>query len=160
MLGGKERRGPVGIALRYTSRPGTHQARTDDQGVVTQVTDLAISAKVSPHGSLVWVTKLSSGAPVEGASVTIRSKGDPPGAPFVTDKNGIAAIPEGAFKPAYKTVERAVIFAKSGGDWAYRPVGEALNGWRFNVSVDLGPDQPFGMLFSTGGSTGRGTRST
>ena len=160
VLGGKDRRGPIGIALRYTARPGTNQARETSEGAVAQVTDLAISAKVSPHGSLVWVTRLSNAAPVEGAQVRIMAKGDAPGAPFVTDKNGFATIPESAFKPAHRSQEHAVIFARTADDWAYRPVGDALNAWRFGTSVDLGPDRPFGMLFSDRGFTGRGIRST
>jgi uncharacterized protein YfaS (alpha-2-macroglobulin family) len=151
VLGGKDRRGPVGIAVRYTTRPGTNQAREASEGTVAQVTDLAITAKVSPHGSLVWVTRLSNAAPVEGASVRIMAKGDVPGAPFVTDKNGFAVVPESAFKPAFQAVERAVIFARTADDWAYRPVAEQLNAWRFGVSVDLGADRPFGMMFSDRG---------
>ncbi len=151
VLGGKDRRGPVGIAIRYTHRPGSPQARETSEGSVAQVTDLAISAKVSPHGSVVWVTRLSTAAPVEGAAVRIMAKGDAPGAPFVTDKNGFATIPESAFKPAYRTAERAVIVVRAQDDWAYRPVGDALNAWRLGTSVDLGPDRPFGMLFSDRG---------
>ncbi len=44
-----------------------------------------------------------------------------------------------------------MIFARVGDDWAYRPVSETLNGWRYGMSVDLGPDRPFGMVFTDRG---------
>ncbi len=149
VLGGPDARGAMGVALSYTERPGTSRARTATQGAIVQVTDLAISAKISPHGSLVWVTRFGSAAPVEGASVRIVRPGQAPGsvAPVVTDKNGFAAVPEGAWKPAAGGTEHSVVFARLGGDWAYRPVSDMLNGWRYGVSYDLGPDRPFGLLF-------------
>jgi alpha-2-macroglobulin len=153
VLGGKDRRGPFGIAISYTERPGTHRARSHDEGTVAQVTDLAVSAKVSPHGSVVWVTRLSNAAPVEGANVRIASPGAPVSAAavFTTDRNGFAVVPESAWKPAPEGAQRGVIFVRLGDDWAYRPVAEMLNGWRFGVSVDLGADQPFGMMFTDRG---------
>jgi len=39
---------------------------------VVQVTDLAISAKLSRHGSLVWVSRLSNGQPAASVEVELR----------------------------------------------------------------------------------------
>ncbi len=64
VLGGKDKRGALAIGIAYVERPGTRDQRKAGRTAIVQVTDLAISAKVSPHGSVVWVTRLSSGAPV------------------------------------------------------------------------------------------------
>jgi uncharacterized protein YfaS (alpha-2-macroglobulin family) len=151
VLGGKDKRGPLALAIRYTERPGTRWARTATRAAVAQVTDLAISAKISTKGSLIWVTRLGTAAPVDGASVKIALPGA--GAPqvFQTDANGFATIPASAFVPATNGPERAVIFASKGDDWTYRRVSDTLNGWRFGASADFGPDRPFGMLFTDQG---------
>ncbi|MEO7330308.1 MAG: MG2 domain-containing protein, partial [Minicystis sp.] len=151
VLGGKDKRGPLALAIRYTERPGTRYARTANRAAIAQVTDLAISAKISTKGSLVWITHLSNAAPVDGASVKIAIPHA--GAPqvFKTDANGFVSIPASAFVPATSGVERAVIFAAAGDDWTYRRVSDTLNGWRFGASVDLSADRPFGMLFTDRG---------
>lgn len=148
---GKDKRGPMAIAIRFTDRPGTSRARSASRGAIAQVTDLAISAKVSPHGSLVWVTQLGSGAPVSGAKVSVAR---PDGARldgYVTDASGFVTIPESAWKPSPDTLARTVIFARAGDDWTYRRAGEMVPTYRQGVSVDLGPDLPFGLLFTDRG---------
>lgn len=151
VLGGKDRRGPVAIAVAYTERPGTPRARTANRGVVAQVTELAISAKISPHGSLVWVTRLGTAAPVEGARVSIARPDGSRADGFVTDKNGFAVIPETAWTPTREALDRSVIIARLGDDWTYRRTGEMLRSWRHGVTVDLGPDLPFGLMFTDRG---------
>lgn len=152
VLGGRGGRGPLAIGISYTARPGTRMARKASEAVIAQVTDLAISAKVSPNGSLVWVTRLSTGAPVSGASVWIRSPGAPAPAAVRTDASGLASVPATAFRPAMGAArERGVIFARAGDDWTYRRVADALSGWRFGAPTDMGEDRPFGMMFSDRG---------
>jgi hypothetical protein len=150
VLGGKDRRGPMGIAISFTDRPGTSRARSTERGVIAQVTDLAISAKVSPHGSLVWVTRLGSGAPVAGAKVSITRPDGGRADGFVTDKDGFAIVPETAWTPP-RELDRSLIIARLGDDWTYRRAGEMVSAYRHGVSVDLGPDVPFGMLFTDRG---------
>lgn len=156
VLGGKDKRGPIAIGLAYTERPGTSGARLVTRSAIAQVTDLAISAKISPFGSLVWVTRLSTAAPVEGAAVSIRRPPAKGGAAtttdvFRTDANGFAVIPAPAFQPARDEQERAVVFARTDTDWSYRRVDDALSAWRYGVSVDFSEDRPFGMLFTERG---------
>ncbi|AKT39846.1 Ig-like domain-containing alpha-2-macroglobulin family protein [Chondromyces crocatus] len=150
VLGGKDKRGPVAIGISYTSQPGTNRARVESEARIVQVTDLGVSAKVSPHGTLVWVTRLSSAAPVSGAEVTIRR---PDGAPATarTDANGFATIPASAWTPDAHLRERSVLFVRSGEDWTYRRVDDTVNGWRYGVSYDFNPDKPFGLVFSDRG---------
>ncbi|APR79680.1 Large extracellular alpha-helical protein [Minicystis rosea] len=151
VLGGKDRRGPVGIALSFVDRPGTSRARSAARGVVAQVTDLAISAKVSGHGSLIWVTRLGSAAPVEGARVSIARPDGSRADGFVTDKNGFVVVPESAWSATREMLDRSVILARLGDDWTYRRAGDLLSGYRHGVSINLGPDLPFGMLFTDRG---------
>jgi len=151
VLGGKDRRGPLGIALSYTERPGTSRARVGSESVIAQVTDLAISAKISRHGSVVWVTHLSTGAPVEGATVHVASLSRGASASFTTDRSGFADVPAEVLDQPDDELDRAVIFARSGDDWAYRPLADKLLSWRFGASVDTSPDRPFGMMFTDRG---------
>lgn len=151
VLGGKDRRGPLAIALAYTDHPGTNHARTATHGAIVQLTDLAISAKLSPHGSLVWVTRLSSAAPVEGARVTLARPDGSRTEVVTTDKSGFALVPEASFRATQDLIHRSVIFARLGDDWTYRRAGELVSSWRHGVSVDLGPDEPFGLMFTDRG---------
>ena len=151
VLGGKDKRGPMAIAIRFTERPGTNRARATSRASIVQVTDLAISAKVSQHGSLVWVTSLSKGSPVAGAEVSIARTDGTRTAAIATDASGFAIVPESVWRPTYGAGPRSVIFARSGADWTYRRAAEMVSSYRHGVSVDLGPDLPIGMLFSDRG---------
>ena len=148
---GKEGRGPLEIGIRYTDRPGTRWARVLESTQIAQVSDLAISAKVSPEGSLVWVTRLSSGAPVAGAKVNIRWIDGQLPAEHTTDKDGLVKIPASEFKPKQAWDERSVIIAKAEGDWSYRDVSELLDGWRFGAPFDFDDERAFGLVFTDAG---------
>ena len=151
VLGGADHRGPMAIALSYTERPGTNQARLATRGVIAQVTDLAISAKISAHGSLVWITHLSTAVPVEGARVTLAGGDGTRTEAFTTDKNGFAFVPEAAFPVTQESLRRCVVFARLGDDWSYRRASDLVSSWRHGVSADLGPDVPFGLMFTDRG---------
>jgi hypothetical protein len=151
VLGGKDKRGPLAIGASWIYRPGTRNARTTENVVIAQVTDLALTAKVSPHGSLVFVTRLSTGEPVDGAKVAVRKQGDGGGTWFSTDKNGFATIPESAFVPARNYEEPHVIVAHAGDDWTYRAVREMVDSYRYGVSTTFAEDGPIGMLFTERG---------
>ena len=150
VLGGKDKRGPMIIGISYESRAGTPSARAAESTALVSVTDLGISTKVSPRGSLVWVTRLSTGAPVAGATVSVARPGGPHLIDVTTDADGFAPIPESAFVPSAST-ERAIIFARLGDDWAYHRVSKTVDSYRFGVWADLSPDHPFGMIFSDRG---------
>lgn len=148
---GKGGRGPMEIGVRYTHRPGTRHAHLTDETRRIQVTDLSISAKISPEGSLVWVTRLSTGAPVAGADVTIRSvEGQVPGQ-HLTDKDGFVRFPKSEFQPRQPYEEPSVIIVKSGADWAYRPVRDMLDGWRYGASFQWDEESAFGLVFTDAG---------
>ncbi len=137
ILGSATGRGPFAVALKYTSNGASREERS-----IGQVTDLAITAKVSTAGSLVWVTKLSDASPVANAEVRIRR---PSGlaARATTDAQGFATFSTKDFQPTYED-EKGVIFVKSGADWAYKLVSDNLYVGSFNPE----PDGTIGMLFS------------
>lgn len=79
------------VALRAAGEKEQHRVFT--------VTDLGVTTKWSPHGGLVWVTRLSTAEPIAGASISVRRVW--PGSPAemqeafatMTDKDGLATIP-------------------------------------------------------------------
>ncbi|NUO53308.1 MAG: hypothetical protein HOV80_31045 [Polyangiaceae bacterium] len=137
ILGGAKARGPFGVAIRYTSEGDPREERS-----FGQLTDLAITAKVSKAGSLVWVTRLSNAAPVANAEVRIRRPGGN-AVKATTDAQGFATFSATDFTPNFED-EKAVIFVKAGEDQAYKPVGDNLYTWDFSP----GEDPTIGMLFS------------
>jgi hypothetical protein len=148
---GKDGHGPLAIAIRYTERPGTRHARSTSSVSVVQATDLAISAKVSPEGSLVWVTRLSNGAPVAGATVEIRDKETEHPTPHTTDKDGFVKISDEELQPKQSYEESSVIVVKSGDDWSYRPVRDVLEGYRYGAPFRFDEEEAFGLVFTDAG---------
>lgn len=140
-------RGAMLLGVEYPSREGTVQRVS-----VVQVTDLAISAKLSRTGSsLVWVTSLSSGAPIEGARVGVR--GARSSQPVLTDRDGFATLPAGALGPAPEADgHRTVLMVEKGQDWAFRRVSDYVGPWRSNVPTDVfGAPRSYGLLFTERG---------
>jgi hypothetical protein len=139
------------VGIKWTDRRGRIQADTR----VVAVTDLAITAKMSRFGSLVWVTKLSSGAPVPNAVVSVLVKGR--GSVFTgsTDKSGLLAIPQGSYVPVNQDGSfdnRTIVVARAGEDWSFRPVDDAIDMWRYDVPSDPAGKMPaVGMLFTDRG---------
>ena len=154
VLGGNAKRGPMAVGVRFTSRPGTREARPMDTFEVVQVTDLGISAKLSRFGSLVWVNRLSDGKPVEGAEVRIRAPGGAPANDHVvrTDANGMALVDGSKLYVGRSSWQSPLVIVKHGEDWAYRSASDVLHGWRYGVNTDLyGELSPYGMVFTERG---------
>ena len=152
LLGGATGRGPVVVAVRS---PSARDGRSDEEHLsVLQVTDLAITAKLSRHGSLVWVTRLSSGTPVAGADVEIREGGRVLGSYRANDQ-GLVTVPPKDFAPIvedYRKPPTAVVVARAGGDWSYRRVASFIESWRVPAPASFsGQDATYGMLFSDRG---------
>ncbi|MCL2824608.1 MAG: MG2 domain-containing protein, partial [Polyangiaceae bacterium] len=154
VLGGSSKRGPMLIAVKYTSRPGTREARQQTNYNVVQVTNLGISTKLSRGGSLVWVNQLSDGKPVSGAEVRVRAPGAAASSDqvFRTDANGMAVVDGSRLYAARTEKEAPLIIVKHGDDWAFQSAADVLSGWRYGVDTDLyGEISPFGMVFTDRG---------
>jgi uncharacterized protein YfaS (alpha-2-macroglobulin family) len=148
---GKEH-GLLALGIRFDR--DKRDFRTNDPFRLIKVTDLGVSAKVSKHGSLVWVTRLSTGEPVGGATVEVhRSNGTR--ARFTTDAEGLTKIPESDFVPNLTRASEApsqFIFVRKDADVTFERVEDHLPEWRVPVWMDLsGAEHEYGMLFTERG---------
>jgi uncharacterized protein YfaS (alpha-2-macroglobulin family) len=133
-LAPRKGRGP---ALLVLTPPGAMTSPYGRSESLVTVTDLGVTAKMSPFGGLVWVTQLSTGKPVRGATVAIRTAKDPTGPRDVfegtTDSQGLVIVPADKFDPLAKEPtarsddegsgpdarvrDDAAIVVRSGDDW-------------------------------------------
>jgi uncharacterized protein YfaS (alpha-2-macroglobulin family) len=148
---GDAKRGVVAIGVEYQRHPKDY--RSPESFKIVKLTDLAITAKLSVDGSLVWVTRVSSGEPVAKASLRVLGiSGDHR---YETDAQGIALIPARDFQPKLDDPggdADALIVAQSGNDWTYENVRNYLSPWRFSVPFDLsGKKKSYGLIFTERG---------
>jgi alpha-2-macroglobulin len=133
-LAPRKGRGP---ALLVVTPPGSV---TDNSGSriesLVNVTDLGVTAKMSPFGSLVWVTQLSTGKPVTNATVAIRTAKGGEVFQGTTDPQGLVLVPSDKFDPLAPTRSDdpdgddrvrsdAVIVVRSGDDWTISKIGQS-----------------------------------
>jgi len=149
---GPSAHGPLAIGVEYERNPKDY--RSLDTFKIVQLTDLAITAKLSPEGSLVWVTRVSSGEPV--AKATVRILGATSGEHrYETDAEGIAKIAAQDFSPNLDEADgdaSAIVVVQSGNDWAFERARDFLSPWRFSVPFDWsGRKRAYGMLFTERG---------
>jgi alpha-2-macroglobulin len=127
VLAPRKGRGP---ALLVVSAPGLGSDTSQNVAKVLNVTDLGVTAKMSPFGGLVWVTQLSSGKPVAGANVAIRTAKGGDVFAATSDKDGLAIVPADKFDPIAKEKDPhtdddddarvrsdAVLVVRAGDDW-------------------------------------------
>ena len=148
---GDAKRGPLVLGVEYQRHPKDY--RSPETFKIVKLTDLAITAKLSVDGSLVWVTRISNGEPVAKASLRVLgASGDHH---YETDAQGIALIPARDFQPKLEEPggdADSVLVAKSGDDWTYESVRDYLSPWRFSVPFDLsGKKQSYGLIFTERG---------
>ena len=103
---------PLGV-YRIAAR-STENFWTNDDAVVS-VTDLAITAKTEREGMWVWITSLSTGKPVEGATILAMSYNNQVLGESITGPDGTARmrVPDGPDGPVW------VVLARLGDDLAY-----------------------------------------
>jgi len=99
----------TGVALVSVNSPQLEYRPKDGFRQLAQVTDLAAHIKIAPKQSLVWVTRLSSGAPVAQADVQVLDATGAVKWSGQTDAQGLADVP-GAV---------ALQLATKGYDWEY-----------------------------------------
>jgi alpha-2-macroglobulin len=149
LLGGAGSRGAALLAVALPGNMG------EPKSELVTVTDLAVSAKMSRYGGLVWVTRLSSGAPVEGAEISIRKPHTPELYATRTDASGLATVPADRYTPVdeHGSVDRdACVFVHKDSDWTYQRLERAAASYRSSVSVDLAQRGEWaGMLYTDRG---------
>ncbi len=147
ILGSDTARGAAWVGWRYAGQP--------TQGQLLQVTDLALTAKLSDRGSLVWVTRLSDGTSVPGASVRLLGKKPAIDKRYQTDAQGLVAIPPADFHPLfqdYGSEEDTLIIVSASGDVSSRRVADFLPPWRIQPEMRLSqPERDVALLFSDRG---------
>jgi uncharacterized protein YfaS (alpha-2-macroglobulin family) len=130
--------------------------KVSPESSLVQVTNLGLSVKDSPRGTLVFVTRLDTGEAVEGAEVSIRGLDNVVLWKGPTDKDGLAFAPETDLRTAERSWEfRFVVTAQKDQDIAY--VGSDWNEgeepWSFGVRYDLEEAKPLlrGAVFTDRG---------
>jgi alpha-2-macroglobulin len=106
-----------------------------------QVTNLGITVKDSPENTLVFVTRLDTGAPVPNAAVSIVRLDNSVFWKGTTGEDGIALAPDTALRNSDEWWKFAfIVMAEKDGDVAY--VGsdwnEGVQPWDFGMHFDLG----------------------
>lgn len=121
------------------------------QKVLVNFTDIGLVTKLSPSRGLVWATKLSTGKPLPGATITVRDVQGKVTFTGTTDGNGLVVLPptskiSGKGPSAddeneYSQENGIRIYAALGADWTMiNPIRSGgLAAWNFNVSVDSSP---------------------
>jgi uncharacterized protein YfaS (alpha-2-macroglobulin family) len=125
------------------------------EGQVVQVTDLGLTAKLSEHGSLVWVTRLSNGQSVPGAAVELVGRSPALSRRYQTDAMGVVEIPKADYSPHfsdYGSDEDTLLIARYEGDTSFRRVADILPPWRVEAPMRLAvSEKEYALLFSERG---------
>jgi len=113
---------------------------------IALVTDLAVHVKKGAERSLVWVTSLGSGAPVEGANVVVADCRGKALASGRTDKNGTfttESIPESlSYEYCGSRPAQFVVLAQKGEDYSVTLSSwdEGIEVWRFGLPTGVWRD--------------------
>jgi uncharacterized protein YfaS (alpha-2-macroglobulin family) len=139
------------------TRRFTQEART--RASIVQVTNLGITVKDSPQNTLVFVTRLDTGVPVPGASVSIVRPDNSTFWRGSTGPDGVAVAPDTPLRGADNwwgwDQFAFVVIAEKDGDVAY--VGsdwtEGIAPWDFGIGLNLREREPLlrGSVFTDRG---------
>ena len=138
------------------SRRVAQEERERTKSSVVQVTNLGITVKDSPQNTLIFVTRLDTGAPVANATVSIIRT---PNATFwrgTTGSDGTALVPNTRLRdPDDWWRFEFIVTAEKDGDIAY--VGsdwnEGITPWEFGTGLNLNESDPLlrGSVFTDRG---------
>src|SRR5262249_25790539 len=124
-----------------------------DKSTIVQVTNLGITVKDSPLNTLVFVTRLDTGAPVVGARVALIDRGNTVRWEASTDADGAALAP-GSTRNQFWDFEFIVV-AEKDGDIAYLGSNwhEGISPWDFGYSMNVREARPLmrGSVFTDRG---------
>jgi hypothetical protein len=144
-------------SAEVTSDPFTGGGR---QKVLVNFTDIGVVSKMSGSRGLVWATRLSTGKPLPGATVTVRDGAGKVTWTGTTDGDGVSVLP-GAAQLAGKRgggagldsqgehfaeereddASELRIFVQQGADWTMvnPSSSNGLAAWNYDVAVDSDP---------------------
>jgi len=151
--------GLVWAAVRHGDLLTRTRLRTDSpttRASIVQVTNLGITVKDSPQNTLVFVTRLDTGAPVAGAAVSIVRLDNTTFWRGTTGPDGVALAPDTPLREPDDWYEFAfIVTAEKDGDISY--VGsdwnEGILPWDFGTGVNLRERDPLlrGSVFTDRG---------
>ena len=124
---------------------------------IVQVTNLGVTVKDSPHNTLVFVTRLDTGAPVAGAAVSIVTKDSSTFWRGTTDADGVAVASGTALRGDEWYDERTtfLVMAEKDGDVAYTASDwhDGILPYEFDVPFNLRERVPLlrGSVFTDRG---------
>jgi len=140
------------------SRPALRDSNSKIAASMIQVTNLGITVKDSPQNTLVFVTRLDTGAPVSGARVSIVRLDNSVYWKGTTDQSGIAIAPDTPLRNPMRWGWGELSFivtAEKDGDIAYTASNwhEGIGPYDFGLPFDLVEAQPLlrGTVFSDRG---------
>jgi hypothetical protein len=154
------------LALELESKlPGRRRRYGDDDAAkvetevrraLVRITDLAVTAKYSPHATLVWVTSLASGKPVEGATISIwKIKEKSSVWSGKTDAAGLALAPGVSQLGASDDSHRFLFVAEKGDDLSFvdSQTQNGIRAWDFGLDETWDDERrgALGMLFTDRG---------
>jgi uncharacterized protein YfaS (alpha-2-macroglobulin family) len=110
------------------------------RATIVQVTNLGVTVKDSPVNTLIFITRLDTGEPVNGARVSIIRRDNQVFWRGTTNADGIVIAPNTPLRNARRPWELAfIVLAEKDGDVAY--VGsdwnEGISSWEFGIRSDL-----------------------
>ena len=152
---------PIPRAGQY---PGARHPREDvgqdsvrrRKATIVQVTNLGITVKDSPVNTLVFVTRLDTGAPVAGARVSIVRTDNRVFWTGQTNTDGIAVAPDTTLRDPQRPWQLAfIVTAEKEGDVAYAASdwNEGIASWEFGINTNLFEASPLlrGTVFTDRG---------
>jgi uncharacterized protein YfaS (alpha-2-macroglobulin family) len=145
----------IGVAVLRAPESGDR----DPSRVLFQVTDLAAHAKLSPVRSAAWVTRLTTGEPVSGATVRLLSAKGAELWKGTTDGAGLVDMPgmDSLGVPAVRSWENpeVALFAEKDGDLSYTGAGwsSGIEPYEFNLGKgwEGNVPEPLGFVFADRG---------
>lgn len=160
-LASRKGRGPALVVLAPSGSWNDTVGKTES---LVTVTDLGVSAKMSPFGSLVWVTQLSTGKPVGGATVALHTTKAGEVFKATTDADGLVIVPPDRFDPLAKNHhgnvfddervrDDAAILVRWGDDFTISKVARSRVEGRLTSGIQKlsGDGEWAGMLFADRG---------
>jgi alpha-2-macroglobulin len=146
-----------GDPIERAERADSDGAEGRVRSTLVQVTNLGLTVKDSPQNTLVFVTRLDTGAPVSAAKVSIVNRRNETLWTGTTGADGLALAPK---TPGLRDPERwwrlsFMVTAEKDGDVAYigSDWNEGITPWAFGLSFDLDQSQPMlrGTVFTDRG---------
>ena len=145
-----------GEPIPQSRRAAGDTEKPQTRASIVQVTNLGITVKDSPQNTLVFVTRLDNGSPVEAATVSIVSVDNRVFWRGRTGSDGVALAPQTPLRDPENYWKFAfVVTAEKDGDVAY--VGsdwnEGISPWSFGTGVNLREAEPMlrGTVFTDRG---------